>query len=96
MRILINKIVYIKTIYNSPKNNIQKFRRQIQVINIKLTNNYYEDFYNKYLIKKIITEFKYEECHLRFIKVNTAIKNTEELQKNLEILYNKKRQEIIT
>lgn len=91
---IINKINNMSKEYEYMEINIYSYNNQ--VINIKLTNNYYEDFYHKYLIKKIITEFKYEECHLRFIKINTAIKNTEELQKNLEILYNKKRQEIIT
>jgi F0F1-type ATP synthase gamma subunit len=82
----------------------QKMKIQIKIHSYNNINqniifnddNNYKNFYEKYLLKKIIVDFKHEECYLRFIKVSTAIKNTEELEKILETLYNKKRQEIIT
>lgn len=59
-------------------------------------NIIYKEFYSKYLLNSHILNYKYEECKTRLIKVTTAIKNSEELNNTLKILYNKKRQEIIT
>jgi F0F1-type ATP synthase gamma subunit len=74
---------------------IFSYNNKKEIINLN-SLNLYENFYENYLLKKTIVEFKYEECCLRFAKVTTAIKNTEDLQKTLETVYNKKRQEIIT
>ena len=72
---------------------------EIEYITKKINNidniNYLE-FYSKYLLNSNLVNYKYEECKRRLMKVTTAIKNSEKLNHELEILYNKKRQEMIT
>lgn len=56
----------------------------------------YMEFYSKYLLSSNIINYKYEECKARLMKVTTAIKNSEKLDHDLKISFNKKRQEMIT
>lgn len=59
-------------------------------------SNDYDKFYLKYFLSFILNKFKVEECKNRLKKVTTAINNSEYLKQNLQILYNKTRQSIIT
>ena len=61
-----------------------------------MDNINYRLFYSRYLLNSNLLNYKYEECKKRLVKVTTAIKNSEKLNEELELLYNKTRQEIIT
>jgi F0F1-type ATP synthase gamma subunit len=65
-------------------------------MNSSMKNLTYHEFYSKFLLNSCLLNYKYEECKTRLMKVTTAIKNSEKLNDELKILYNKKRQEMIT
>lgn len=73
-----------------------------KVVNLKymrfdnLLKQEYFNGYFKYTLYKTILNFQEEECKTRLMQVLSAIKNSEELNHTLTILYNKTRQQIVT